>query len=389
MSFTSEFLAILRINVLGLLQRPGAALTIIVGVTCAIGVLVSMLAMGAGARREAMSNVRDDRIVVTSAGAQSAMQSSLSKQMATIVRDTPGIHRDSDNNPVAVLETVAMAEGRKREDNSRVNFPLYGVTQGLTQLRPELQLTAGRMFQPGLHEIIANEVCTRQYSGFALGEQRSIRGDEWAIVGHFRPGAAAGSCTLYADANSVMSAFGRDTYNQITVMLESTQGFRAFQAALASNPLLRIEARREREVVAQATEQFTRILNFASYFVGVIMAVGATLGAANSLYMIVDSRRREMATLRAIGFDSGPIVASIMAEALLLALPGALTGAGIAWLFFNGMSASPLGISFQLAVTPALVGLGIVWAFVMGLVSGLPPALQTARQPVTTALRAI
>jgi putative ABC transport system permease protein len=119
------------------------------------------------------------------------------------------------------------------------------------------------------------------------------------------------------------------------------------------------------------------------------MALGATLGAVNSLYAIVDSRRRELATVRAIGFEPGPIVVSVLVESVLLAIPGALLGSGLAWILFNGLAASPFGYSIRLAVTPALAGLGILWALAMGLLGGTLPALRAARIPVTTALRAI
>ena len=68
------------------------------------------------------------------------------------------------------------------------------------------------------------------------------------------------------------------------------------------------------------------------------MAIAATLGAVNSLYAIVDSRRRELATLRAIGFGSGAIIASMLSESTLLAVPGAVLGGVLAWIFFDGLS---------------------------------------------------
>ena len=71
------------------------------------------------------------------------------------------------------------------------------------------------------------------------------------------------------------------------------------------------------------------ILNFVSFFVGTIMAIGATLGAVNSLYAMVDSRRREIATLRAIGFSPGAVVLAVLLESVLLALPGALLGSAL------------------------------------------------------------
>jgi len=122
--------------------------------------------------------------------------------------------------------------------------------------------------------------------------------------------------------------------------------------------------------------------------VGSIMALAATIGAANSLYAIVDGRRRDLAILRAVGFSSTPIVASFLSESILLALPGALIGALVAWLLFNGLLASPLGASFHMAVTPGLALLGLGWALCIGLIGGLLPALRAARVPVTVAMRA-
>jgi putative ABC transport system permease protein len=119
------------------------------------------------------------------------------------------------------------------------------------------------------------------------------------------------------------------------------------------------------------------------------MAIGATLGAVNSLYAMVDSRQREIATMRAIGFRSSAVVLAVLLESILLAVPGALLGSLLAWLLFNGLAASPLGYSFQLSVTFPLAVLGIEWALIMGLLGGLLPAIRAARMPVVSALRAI
>ena len=170
-------------------------------------------------------------------------------------------------------------------------------------------------------------------------------------------------------------------------MLQSVASFSELTHALAANPSLRVQAKYEAQVIEQGTQRLNGILNFVSYFVGSIMALAATIGAANSLYAIVDGRRRELATLRAIGFDSVPIVASLLLESILLALPGAVIGALVAWILFNGLLASPFGNSFRLAVTPSLVLLGLGWALAMGLISGLLPSVRAARVPVTVALR--
>lgn len=381
-----QFFALLAVSLSGLALRPGPTLTVVIGVGCAVGVLVSMLAMGSGARRQEMSGVRDDRVVLAEIG-QRPLFGSISREDAAAVQDLPYIRRDKDGRPIIVMESMIPIEGRRRDTGARIFVPLLGVTPNVTAYHPEMRFTAGRMFRPGLHELVVSNTCTRMFGGFEIGDRRSIRAMDWIIVGHF-DGGAEGQCAIFADVNTIMSAFGRDTYNGLEVMLRSPADFDAFRAALKANPAVHLDAERERTVVAQNFKVLNAILDFASYFVGTIMAIGGTLGAINSLYAIVDSRRRELATLRAIGFRPGTIIASTLCESMLLALPGALIGAALAWVFFSGLSASPFGYSFQLDVTPPLVLVGVIWALVMGFIGGILPAVRAARVPVTTALRA-
>jgi putative ABC transport system permease protein len=386
MNFIRQFLGVLSVNLSGVTQRIAPVLTIIVGVACAVGVLVSMLAMGTGARRQEMGNVRADRVILTTAGAR-VWQSNISRDEAAAVLEMPGILRGAQGEPVAVVESEVFIEGRRRVLGNRIYFPLIGTTPTVTQYLPEMRFTDGRMFQRGLHELIASDPCARQFTGFDIGDRRPIHGSDWTVVGHFDLGQVQ-QCVVYADVDSILSAFSRNAYSSVSVRLQSPSDFDAFRDAVNANPTLHLDTHRERDVMEDGFKQLNAILNFVSYFVGTIMAIAATLGAVNSMYAIVDSRRRELATLRAIGFGSAAVVASILCESILWAVPGALLGCALAWTFFNGLSASPFGYSFQLAVTPTLAVLGVVWALGMGLVGGLLPALRAARVPVTTALRA-
>ena len=387
MSLAKQFGALLHMNLASIPARLGLVCTIIIGVACAVGVLVSMLALGVGARREAMGNVRPDRVILTSVDAASPSQSSIAKDAASLIRDLPGIRRNAQGDPIAVSQVAVFVQARGKINGGQVGFPVVGVTPGLADYRPELHLISGRMFKPGLRELIASNKCVRQFTDFAVGDKRHMRGGEWLVVGNFDLGDTAGVCSVFADADTILSAFGRDTYNQVNVMLQSVATFADLTRALKENPTLRVQAKHEAQVVEESMQQLTGILNFVSYFVGGIMALAATIGAANSLYAIVDGRRRELATLRAIGFNSAPIIASILAESIFLALPGALIGALVAWFLFNGRLASPFGASFRLAVTPPLALLGLGWAFGMGVIGGLLPAVRAARVSVAAALR--
>jgi putative ABC transport system permease protein len=387
MKAARQFFALLAVSLSGLALRPGPALTVVVGVGCAVGVLVSMLAMGSGARRQEMSGVRDDRAVVAELG-QRPLFGSITREDAAAVEDSPYIRRDKDGRPIVVMESMMPIESRRRGTGARIFAPLVGVTPNVTAYRPEMRFTAGRMFRPGMRELAVSNACARTFTGFEIGDHRSIHGAPWTIVGHFDAGQDS-ECMIFADVNTIMSAFSRDTYSGLEVMLRSAADFDAFRAALKADPAVHLDAQRQRTVTADNFKPLNSLLDFASYFVGTIMAIGGTLGAVNSLYAIVDSRRRELATLRAIGFRPGTIVASTLCESMLLALPGALIGAALAWVFFSGLSASPFGYSFQLDVTPALVLTGVIWALVMGFIGGILPAVRAARVSVTAALRAV
>ena len=384
-----QYLSLLWMNLASIPARLGLIATIVIGVGCAVGVLVSMLAMGAGAQRQVMGNVRPDRVNVFSVGAQGAMQSSIPRDIAAQIRDLPGIRRNAAGKPIAMSQIMVFIQARDKVSGAKINFPLIGATQEMTDYSPELHLTSGRLFRPGLRELIAGNVCARKFAGFALGDKRPMRGGDWTIVGTFDMGTTEGSCLVFADTEVLMTAFGRNTFNQVAVMLDSPARFAAFADAVKTNPTMHAEVKTEAEVMEQNISQLRGMLNFVSYFVGTIMAVAATLGAVNSLYAVVDSRRRELATLRALGFRAVPVVASILTESILLALPGALLGVGLAWVLFNGLTASPFGFSFHLAVTASTVATGITWALVMGVLGGFLPAVRAARVPVTVALRAI
>jgi putative ABC transport system permease protein len=385
-NFLRQFLALLRMNLEGERARLGSVLTIIVGVTCTVAVLVSMLAMGVGAHQQALGDVHDDEAVVQTRGAQ-GFDSNISRDEMVALRDLPAIVRDKDGEPRIDGIVIVPFEGHIRGTGRRVFFPLLGTTNAQFELRPPAHLTDGRFFKPGLNEVIATNSCVRQFEGFELGAKRDVRGLDWTVVGHYDPGHSL-QCIVLTDAETLMTLFGRNGFNRVNVQLGAPSDFATFNHALEANPGVKLEAKPARQQVESDMKQYTGILNFVSYFIGSIMAIAATFGAVNSLYSIVDARRRELATLRAIGFGSGAIVAATLLESILLALPGALLGAALAWLLFHGMAVSPGGFPFTLDVTPRLAEIGICWALVMGFFGGLLPALRAARVPVTTALRA-
>jgi putative ABC transport system permease protein len=124
-----------------------------------------------------------------------------------------------------------------------------------------------------------------------------------------------------------------------------------------------------------------------------LMAVGAVFGALNTMYSAVAARTREIATLRALGFGRGAVVAGLMIESITLALAGGVVGAVAAYVGFNNFHTSTMNwqsfsqVTFAFAVTPQLLVQGVAWALAIGLIGGLLPAIRAARLPIAAALR--
>jgi putative ABC transport system permease protein len=185
---------------------------------------------------------------------------------------------------------------------------------------------------------------------------------------------------------------GRGAFSGVTVRLESPAAFQKLKDALTSNPALAVDVHKEREFYASRSASISKVINIVAYVVGGIMAIGAIFGALNTMYSAVSERSREVATLRAIGFGSGAVVTSFVAEALFIAFLGGLLGC-VAVLPINGLTTGTMNwqtfshLAFAFRVTPTLLALGVAFALAMGLVGGVPPAIRAARLPVAAALR--
>ena len=194
-------------------------------------------------------------------------------------------------------------------------------------MRPEIELVEGRLFSPGLREVIVGRNAQRAFAGLEIGDRVALRDSEWTVVGVYRSGDVAES-GMITDAATLLSAYQRAVVNSVTVRLESPESFDAFKTALTTNPSLSVDVFREPEYFAQQTEDLSSLFFFITYIVTGIMGAGALVGAINTMYSAVSARSLEIATLRAIGFGASGVVVSVLAEAVLLALVGACRGRG-------------------------------------------------------------
>lgn len=391
MSVLKQIAAVTSLNLKNISQRPGTSFVVIIGIGGVVAVLISVLAMSTGILRMTSNTGRMDRALAFSVGAFSESSSAMGRDAAAIIADAAGIRRGSDGKPLASAESLVLISVPRMGSGKMVSVAVRGIGPAGFAVRPEIRLTEGRLFQPAVHELIVGRSAHAQFRGLTVGSHVNLHDDDWTVVGVFEGGGGHDS-ELLADAETLLSAFRRNQFQSVTVLLDSASAFDQLHDTLTTNPALHVDVKRESDYVAEQTKPLRQIYTSIAYGVGGIMAIGALFSALNTMYSAVSARALEIATLRAIGFGAGGVVVSVFAEALLLAIAGALIGAALSWALFNGNMISSGGnvgaqLVYSLEVTPGLMLLGIAWAFVLGILGGLFPAIRAARLPVAAALR--
>jgi putative ABC transport system permease protein len=388
----SQVLAITGINLKSIPQRWAPSLVIVIGLAGVVAVFTTLLAMATGFEATLKATGRTDAAIIMRGGSDTESNSALDRDSTDIVKQSPGIRRDSAGKPLASAEMDVIAELVRKDDvRNGANINVRGVEPTAFALRPQLRIIAGRRFTPGLRELIVGRGVLRQFQGAELGRTLRMRGSEWTVVGVFESDDAHES-ELWTDVNVARTTFGRDGSSSILAELDGPDGLETLKHALAADPRLSVEAVREQDYFSAQTKQFRATVGYLAGVVTVIMGLGAAFAALNSMYAAVAARGKEMATLRAIGFNGTSVLVSVMTESLLLALLGGALGALIAYLLFNNSSVSTLGQSFtqvvfSFKVTPELVARGLAIALAIGFLGGVPPAIRASRLQVALGLR--
>jgi putative ABC transport system permease protein len=387
-----QALAITGVGIRSIPERWAPSLVIVIGLAGVVAVFTALLAMAAGFESTLKSTGRTDVALILRGGSDAELNSAFDRASTDLIKEEPGIRADADGKPLASAELMVIAELVRKDDvRHGANITVRGVEPAAFALNPQLQIVAGRNFTPGLRELIVGRGVLAQFQGANVGQVVRMRGSEWQVVGEFAAGDAHDS-EMWTDINVARSTFGRLGSSSVLAALDGPDGLERLKSAVAAEPRLSLDVLREQDYFSGQTKQFRRTIGFLAGVVTIIMGLGAVFAALNSMYAAVAARGKEIATLRALGFGGLPVVVSVMTEALLLALAGALLGALIAYLLFNNLSVSTLGqnftqVVFNFKVTPQLVIRGLLIAVVIGMVGGLLPALRAARLPVTASLR--
>jgi putative ABC transport system permease protein len=383
-SLLNQIGAVTALNVRTIPQRAWMSIASVVAVALTIAVLLFFLALAQGLTRTVEGSGTDDVAMVIRSGSNAELNSVVSRDQLTILASGPGVVQ-RDGRPLASGELMVIVDGLKRSTNTNANMPFRGIGPEGLALRRGVEITQGRMFNPGSNEIVVGAGLVREFAGFDYGQTVRIRGSNWQIVGVFEAPGTVFESELWADIAVTQSLFNRpNAYQTMRIQLASAEAVAPFKAWAEADPRLQgLEILSEREYYARQASQSDGFILIA-WILGILMAIGALAGAVNTMYSSVASRASEIATLRIIGFSGWAAFFGTMVEAMALSMMGGVLGILLAFVAFNGRTTSTLGsgftqLVFKFELSPQIVITAIVMAAIIGFFGGFFPGIRAAR----------
>jgi len=389
----NQIIAVTALNLKNLPQRSGSSLVAIIGVAAVVLVFAAVLSMAKGFERTMVTTGSDDTAIIIRSGSTSEMSSGLSNDQTLIIANAPGVLKDGDT-PVVSAELYVIVDVKMKSNNVDANVPFRGVQASAFDVRRDVRIFEGRMFETGKNEILVGRGAQSEFLGLDVGSAIYFGQTEWMVVGAFEAGGGVAESELWTDVRVLQGAYRRgNSFQTVRVKLESPESLEILEANLKDDPRIDPDVMTEREFYSTQAEQLTQFIKLVGYPLTILMSIGAIFGALNSMYSSITVRGKEIATLRALGFGPVPVLVSTVVESMLLALIGGLLGGLLAYLVFNGFRVSTLNgasfsqVVFDFAVTGDLLAQGLRVALLIGVVGGLFPAIRAARMPVAQALR--
>jgi putative ABC transport system permease protein len=198
---------------------------------------------------------------------------------------------------------------------------------------------------------------------------------------------------IWGDLNQVSADLQRqEVLSSALVQATDAVTAKALVNDINNDQRLNMSAQSEQDYY-QAQTNSAAPIEFTGIFVAIIMAIGSSFAAMNTMYAAVSRRAREIGTLRVLGFSRGSILFSFFLESVLLSGLGGVLGC-LMVLWINGQTTG-IGnsnfaeTSFSFRVTPQIMLGGILFAVILGSIGGLLPARMAAKKEILTALREV
>ena len=381
----------LRYSWRNLMVRKTTTVMTIISISMTVVVLVASLALVDGLRNAFTNTGNPLQLLAIRKGSTSELGSAVTPEAFAELRTLPGIAKGADGETLASMEMVTVINIPTPETARGINVTLRGLSRIGSGMR-NVVLTEGRWFNAGQREIVVGKSIAARFPGARIGGRLAFGRGNWQVVGILDGGSSALNSEIWGDVNQLSADYNRQaSLSSILVRAANRDSMEQLQKAIGQNRSVDLSAISEKEYYAKQTSA-GMMLEFAGIFIALIMAVGSSFAAMNTMYAAVARRSREIGMLKTLGFSRFNITLAFMCESLVLALLAGLVGwtaslplnyvtTGIG----NFTTFSEIQFRFHVGLTAFIAGMG--FALVLGLAGGLLPARAGARREILAALQ--
>jgi len=133
------------------------------GVALVVFVFAGVLMLARGLQATLVETGAPDNVIVLRRSATSELVSQIDRTTASILEAQPEVAPASDGQPLISKELMLVAGLYRKGTNALGNVSIRGVSPRGLELRPGVQITEGRPFQFGTHEVVVASNIARRF----------------------------------------------------------------------------------------------------------------------------------------------------------------------------------------------------------------------------------
>jgi len=381
-------------NLRNLVVRKTTTIMTALGIALTVAVLLAVMALMNGLKATLAASGDPLRVMVLRKGSTSELVSVFARAQFGDIKFKPGIAAGRDGQPLASLEVLSVINLANVDNPNGVNLTVRGVSPAGIELRRGTRIVSGRWFEQGHKEVVVGSSVAKRFPQGRIGARIPFGRSEWEVVGIMDSGRGAQDSEVWGDVNQVSADLNRvESVSSVLLLATDAVAAKALVNDINNDQRLGMEAMGEKEYYDRDTAGAVPI-QYTGFFVAIIMAVGSSFAAMNTMYAAVARRSREIGTLRVLGFSRFSILLSFFIESVLLAGLGGVLGCLLVWQLLNGRTTGVGNrnfseLAFDFRVSPRIMIYGIIFAMVLGVFGGVFPARNASRKQILNALREI
>ncbi len=373
------------------------------GIVIGVSLIVVLLSIGIGLEKDVKSQMAafgSDMIVVYPMDISQMNFMSLGpskgklfEKDAELMKQVPGVE---------VVTRFIMTSGSIAYKDQEITSPLYGVDANIFEVYPDyIELEKGRFFKDGESRVVilaytaANDLFRNEK--LEVNKFLIINGEKYRIVGTLKEIgtslSASDDSAIYITINDArkiagnelapkeLSALMADLYDdypteeaeeRIIEKLASSHG-----VSVEDKDFITITADAMNEIVGTVLGMITTFL----FTISVISGIVGGVGMANTMFMSVLERTKEIGILKSIGAKAGEIRMLFLVEGAIISFVGGIIGCLTALILIY-IASFWLFVSYDLWI----FGLGLGFSLVVGIISAWIPSVNASRIPAVEAL---